>query len=345
MRKEGGKMLRFENPAAFALLTLIPVYFVLRRLGILSDLSLPLTLSDWSARAGRDFRVTRQRGAARLFLAAEKALCVLFYVFLVIALARPVMRREQKIYHSPGASIVFVLDVSPSMAARDIDGQSRLEAAKAACAESARENEGAAFGLVEMAGSAAVLIPPTADRAIFASRLAAVKVGDLGDGSAIGDGISCAARHLEGVDAPRRAVVLITDGENNTGTIHPHTAAEALAARGISLYVLGVGTRGFVPIEYTDPETQKSISGYLRSDFDAAALAEIASAGGGKFFGIEGLDAFTAAVSSINEDEYVSQSYRVREQGERLYARFLLAACGAAALLWFIRRVILREAL
>ena len=114
-------MFEFENPPAFFLLLLIPVLYILRYIKIFSRLSLPLNLSDWN---GSNFK---WKGNARKFLSVfGRVVCVLFYICLVFAYADPVFHLQQKVYSSKGASIVFVLDVSPSMAAKDIGSQSRL---------------------------------------------------------------------------------------------------------------------------------------------------------------------------------------------------------------------------
>ncbi len=57
--------------------------------------------------------------------------------------------------------------------------------------------------------------------------------------TAIGDALSLAQRILP--RAHRRVVVLITDGENNSGT-DPLQAAQALGAAHITLYTVGIGT-------------------------------------------------------------------------------------------------------
>lgn len=333
-------MFRLESPGAFLLLLLIPLYFILRKTRLLTPPALPLTLRDWE---GESFEWKAPLTKALLVL---KTICILlFFLFTVCALARPVLSRERKIYYSEGASIIFVLDVSPSMAAADMDGKSRIESAKSAIRTIAGVNEGAALGLVEMAESASCLIPPTTNRAFFNSRLDSVTVGDLGDGTAIGNGLSCAVFHLDRSTAPKKSIVLITDGENNSGTIHPHTAAKLAARKNISLYILGVGTKGLVPINYTDPKTKKNYQGYLDSNFDTTSIARIASAGEGAFFETDSLAALSDAVSSINRAEYVSQTYRTIFRNEPLYKTFLCAACMFALLAWFIKRVLLREAL
>ena len=333
-------MIAFEHPAAFALLAAIPALYVLRRLRVLQPPALPLTFYDWN---GRVFvwNSAFQMGAHVL----SRLLLVLAYVSLVIACASPVRHFQQKVYSSRGADVLFVVDTSPSMAARDIAGMTRLEAAKQAIRMLEGEHKGCSVGLVEMAREAAVVVPPTMDHELFLRKLDGMVVGELGDGTAIGTGLSCAVFHLESSRATKKSIVLITDGENNAGDIHPHTAARLARDKHISLAVLGIGTRGSVPLEYSDPLTGKTRSGLLRSEYDVASLARIAAEAGGSFYEVETMGALSQALEAVGKSDAVAQSYRIKSRDVRYYGRFLYAAGILCALGVFIQRFVLKEVL
>ncbi|MBQ1661386.1 MAG: VWA domain-containing protein, partial [Treponema sp.] len=167
----------------------------------------------------------------------------------------------------------------------------------------------------------------------------------MGDGTAIGNGLACAIMHLESSRSPRKSIVLITDGENNAGTIHPHTAAHLAHDKNISLYVLGIGTKGTVPLEYMDPMTGKIYSGFLNSNYDSTVLAQIAAEGGGKFFEAESLSALSQTLDSVERSESLVQTYHIKNMDEEFYRLFI--ALGAAFLIFavFIRRFALKEVL
>lgn len=333
-------MVEFENPGAFLLLLLIPILYILRHIGILSRITFALNMSDWNgANFSWDGRVRK------FFSVIVKILCIAFYVCLVIACASPVYHRQQKVYSSRGASIIFVVDVSPSMAARDIGELHRLEAAKDAIRSLAVQNDGSEFGLVEMAESACLLIPPTMDRKVFFERLDGMNVGELGDGTAIGNGLSLAVYHLENSPAEKKAVVLITDGENNAGSVHPNTAARLAKSKKISLYILGIGTRGIVPLDYVDPKTNRVYSGYLESNFDSSNMAKLASECDGKYFETGSLISLSQALASIGKSESVVQSYHIKNNDTFLYAFFLAGAAVFVMLAWIIKRIFLQEVL
>lgn len=333
-------MVDFENPSAFIFLLLIPVVYILRHIKVLSRITFAINLSDWN---GSNF--TWNGRSRKLFFILVKVFIVMFYICLIIACASPVYHKAQKVYSSRGASIIFVVDVSPSMAAKDIGETNRINAAKEAIHSLAVQNDGSEFGLVEMAESACLVLPPTMDRKIFFERLDKINVGELGDGTAIGNGLSLAIYHLEKSFSEKKAIVLITDGENNAGAVHPNTAAHLAKSKKISLYILGIGTRGIVPLDYVDPKNNKVYSGFLESNFDAVFLSKLALQCDGKFFETNSILSLSQAISTIGKNENVVQSYHIKNNDTFYYEYFLFAALLFVALAWIIKRVFLQEVL
>ena len=331
-------MIAFENPAAFFLLLLPPIYIILRKTGVFRRLSFPLTIADWGGTAF-DWKGSL-RSVVRLF---SMLLGLAAYISAVIACADPVVHQQERIYTSRGSDILFVIDTSPSMAARDIAGGTRLDAAKTGIRTLMAANRGMSFGLVAMGSEAATVVPPTNDHELFLKRLDTVAVGAQGDGSAIGTGLSTAVYHLISSKAPKKCIVLITDGENNAGEIHPETAALLAQKNGITIYTFGIGTRGTVPIEYVDPDSGRIISGYYDSEFDTKPLEEIARAAGGLYFGIESTGSLASALTTVGAQESTVQSYHLRSLDTH-YHEHLLLVCALCVLAgWLIRRLFLQE--
>jgi Ca-activated chloride channel family protein len=260
---------------------------------------------------------------------------------LVLAASGPQFISNSIVYLVRGADILFVIDVSPSMAGLDIGGDSRFNAARRLIKDFSRERPADAIGLAALGNDAALLLPPTTDRNAILLRLDALKIGEMGDGTALGMGLSVAALHLRNSNAPRKAVVLVTDGENNAGAIHPETAAAALARAGISLYVIAVGTTGEVPIDYVDPFTHVRRTGSFDSRFNPDALMKMALAGNGVFIPAPSADAFTEAFSRVNKTEITVIRSGVR--GKRMPVHNTLIAAGILLCLGsiFIKKVLL----
>jgi len=265
--------------------------------------------------------------------------CGIFLLF--IGASGPVMQISETVWLNRGADILFVLDISPSMAALDMDGSSRYNAARRLLKDFAERRPSDGIGLVATGNDAALLIPPTMDRELLASRLENLRIGEMGNGTALGMGLAIAAYHLESSKAPRRAVVLISDGENNAGAIHPETAAAMLKEINVSLWVIGVGSGGEVPIDYVDPYTRMRRTGLIDSRYDREALARISDAGGGTWIHAPSADAFAAAFARVDDQEILVRRSSVVMRKRPFHMPFIIAAFVLVAASRFARRFFL----
>ncbi|MER5743598.1 VWA domain-containing protein [Streptomyces sp. NPDC059913] len=154
----------------------------------------------------------------------------------------------------PSPKVELVLDVSGSMRTRDIDGQSRMTAAKQAF----NEVLDAVPEQVELGIRTLGADYPGNDRKVGCKDTRQLyPVGPLDRTEAktavatlaptgwtpIGPALLGAADDLKGGDATRR-IVLITDGEDTCGPLDPCEVARDIAARGIHLVI---DTLGLVP--------------------------------------------------------------------------------------------------
>jgi Ca-activated chloride channel family protein len=163
----------------------------------------------------------------------------------------------------------------------------------------------------------------------------------MGDGTALGTGLALAAFHIRTSQAPRKAVVLITDGENNAGSIHPETAAAMLGEQGVSLWVIGVGSSGEIPIDYVDPRTRMRRTGTFESRYDIASLKNIALKAGGHWIHAPQADAFSAAFAELDQGEMIIRRSSTLRREESLHGSFIIAALVLLAGVRLIRRHIL----
>lgn len=330
-------MFSFERPVYLVLSLMVPVFFALRRSGALGRIEFTLTLGDWN---GIPFKWSSPLVRVASFL--YRACALVAFLALVVALAGPVRFREEQVYAKSGTGVVFALDVSPSMAARDIGNDTRLDAARAYIRSFAAKRPGDSFGLVALGRDAALLVPPTQDHRAFLARLDSLAIGELGDGTALGLGLAVAAAHLLGRDPGRACVILLTDGENNTGEINPKTAAGIYPEKGIGLFVIGIGTSGEVPLEYTDPDTGKRYSGTLDSKFDEGALRDIAMKAHGTYISAANREGLDSVFAAIDESVPVSASSWTRTVADPLETPVIFAALLLFALSWIIARLFLK---
>ena len=328
-------MFVLERPYLLFFLLLLPGWFLAERLWY-PRFRFPLSLIDSEGRPAP--------GAPLLFVLARRARLLLLslgYAALVVAASGPTLVTPILLYLNRGNEIILVVDVSPSMAAGDFRPD-RLTAAKTLIKSFIATRRNEAVGLVAFGGEAALLSPPTLDYATLIARLDTLKPGMLGEGTALGAGIGVAAAHglagalpgAGGNQAPARErhIVVLTDGENNAGAISPVSAATLAADGGFVVSVVGIGSRGEVPLNYVDPETGARRSGTYVSSFDRAGLEAIASRGGGAYYDAADGVALVAAFARIS-DRSVSLSRTRSVAAERsLLPGFLALSLAALAL-------------
>ncbi|MCL2608666.1 MAG: VWA domain-containing protein [Treponema sp.] len=261
-------------------------------------------------------------------------------LLLAMAAAGPEYRKSEKVWLGRGADVMFILDVSPSMAAQDMGGN-RFELARGLLLDFAERRPADGIGVIGVGSDAALLLPPTVDRELLATRLAALELGELGDGSALGTALAMAAFHIGRSEAPRRVVILLSDGENNAGSIHPETAAAMIREVAASLWVVGIGSGGIVPIDYTDPFTRIRQSGMYDSGFDAEALKRLAEAGGGSWLHAPSAAAFAAAFADIDRQELTVLRSGTATTVRPLHRPFLILALALLAGTRLLKRLFL----
>ena len=155
-------MLSFQNPLAFLFLLLIPLLYILRYFKIFEQIKFFAVLNDWN---GKSFEWS---GKWYNFLYVfSKVLTILGCICVIVAMADPVIKTQEKVYTSLGTDIVFVVDTSPSMAAQDMNGNNRLAAAQSAINFLVSQHDGYRYGIVVLGSEASVLVPPTSDFTYF----------------------------------------------------------------------------------------------------------------------------------------------------------------------------------
>lgn len=198
---------------------------------------------------------------------------------LIVALARPQSHDTLKNSKVLGTDIVIAMDISGSMSATDFK-PNRFIAAKGVATSFVNSRANDNMGLVVFAGESLSLMPLTNDRAALVNAIANVEMGDLNDGTAIGDGLSSAINRISQGKAKSKSIILLTDGSNNAGDVPPVTAAQIAKQKGIKIYTIGVGTNGKMQI--ADPYGFSTTT--LETKIDEPLLTNMAKLTGGKYF-------------------------------------------------------------
>ncbi len=203
------------------------------------------------------------------------------WFFFVLGLARPQMGARLKEHQSQGAEIMIALDVSNSMLAEDYS-PNRLERSKLAISRIVDKLAGDRIGLVVFAGQAFVQLPITADYVSAKIFLNSINTESVPiQGTALAEALTSSARSFSTQSSRSRAIILITDGEDHEGDVQ--AAAEAIAAEGIRLYCIGVGSPQGKPIPKDGGLMKDSNGEIVVTRLDEAVLQEIAGIGQGKY--------------------------------------------------------------
>jgi Ca-activated chloride channel family protein len=201
----------------------------------------------------------------------------------IVALARPRSGARAENVTSQGINIVLVIDLSSSMLAQDFQPQNRLEVAKDVVKRFVTARSSDRIGVVAFAAEALTQVPLTTDYPVVTAAVDNLAAGQLEDGTAIGTAIATAANRLRNAPGRSRVMILLTDGENNRGSIDPRTAGKAAAAFGIKIYAIGVGTEGMAPVP-----VGRGLFGLRYENrpvrIDEALLTDIARESGGRYF-------------------------------------------------------------
>jgi len=220
------------------------------------------------------------RARWRVLLATTAAL------FVALALVGPVRGYTEREIRRRGLDLVVCLDTSRSMLVRDLRPD-RLTRAKREIQGLIDRLRGDRIALLAFAGDVRRVAPLTHDRAALKSFLETVdpdenRVG----GTDLGGALEAALSLFDGRTGAHEAIVLLTDGEDLEG--RGRAIAEEAGARGIQVYVVGMGTEagGKIPIVgpdgrerfVTDSEGQEVVS-----RMDGSTLRELARSTGGEY--------------------------------------------------------------
>ena len=223
-----------------------------------------------------------------------------------LALAGPTWSRVQQPLYASRAAQVVAISLSQHMLARDV-APSRLDRVRYKAHDLLASNRDGLNALIAYAGEAFVVAPLTSDASSLSDLLDAMAPDTMPvDGDDAASAIQRGAALIGDAKAAGGSLVLITD--------HADAAADAAArkasAAGVRVSVLGAGTPQGGPIPLAGGGFLHDSQGHMTlAGRDDAALAALASAGGGRYVPMSAdrsdIDALhaqlrTASVRSVN---------------------------------------------
>ena len=266
--------LTLANPRALWLLAAVPLlvaYYLWRRRRMSEQM--PLSTLAFVGNMERGWRVHT--------MWLPEALRMLVVIACVLALTKPQSSNSRSEVQTEGIDIVMAVDVSSSMLAKDFKPD-RLEACKKVGMQFVRERPQDRVGLVIYSAEAYTQCPLTTDHDVLLNLFGKIELGNMDDGTAIGDGLGTAINRLRRSEAKSKVIILLTDGVNNTGSLDPLSAAEIAKDLGIRIYTIGCGTMGTAPYPMKTPFGIQYVN--VPVEIDEQLLQEVAKIGDGRYF-------------------------------------------------------------
>ncbi len=251
------------------------------------------------------------------------ALRMLSMVLIIVCLTRPRSSYQVEKIDTEGIDIIFTMDVSTSMLARDFTPD-RISAAKDIAIEFISQRPSDRMGIVVFAGESYTQCPLTTDRATLINLMKEVQTDLIEDGTAIGNGLATAVARLSSSDAPSRVIILLTDGVNNSGEITPLTASQIAQTYGIRVYTIGIGANGVAPYPMVTPWGMELRN--IPVEIDEDLLKEIASNTGGRYFRATDNTKLSEIYAEINQMEKAKTSIDSFPVHKELYQNFAVWA-------------------
>ena len=274
--------MQLASPLFLILLIAVPLLLITSRWLHKRTITPTVRFSDFNYGFAAGVQKMRQTFSVRV-LPVLRVSRFIVLALLIVTLARPQLSQSYERRSTEGIDILLVLDISESMRAEDFEGENRIQTAKLVINDFLAHRENDRIGLVVFAGESFTLCPLTLDYAVLAELLSDVKLGQLEDGTAIGDALATATHRLRVSQSKTQIVILLTDGENNAGSIAPETAASLAESFGIKVYTIGMGKEGGARIPYADTTFGKRYREVL-TYLDENTLKLIASTTGGSYF-------------------------------------------------------------
>jgi len=250
-----------------------------------------------------------------------KALVV---ILMVGALATPVVVDYSDPRNRNGIDIVLSLDGSGSMNASGFDSEherlSRFEIVQKIASDFVMKRIEDNVGVVLFGDFAFIASPVTYEKEIIAEMIGYLSHGMAGQNTAIGEGIAASVRALRESKAKNKVIVLLTDGEHNSGSISPKEAVKMVQHNNIKLYTIGIGKKG---------------------EFDNALLSQLARDGGGKFFTASNEKELQEVYDEIDTMERSSIKSEKHTFKEHYYWVLLTIALGIMFMLAWRRRTVM----
>ena len=247
---------------------------------------------------------------------AKFILFLIAFAFLIIGIVNPQFGIQLENTKRTGADLMICLDVSNSMKATDLS-PNRLGKAKMAINKLIEKLNGDRIGIIIFAGEAYVQLPITTDYAASKLFLESISPDMIPtQGTNIGAAIDLAMESFGKDEGKNKAILIITDGEDNESA--GIKAAQRAAEKNVSIFTIGMGSPDGAPI----PSYVNGVKEGYKKDkegntivtrLNEQTLREIATAGNGIFVRATnsdaGLNNVLNEIDKLEKKQFESKMY------------------------------------
>ena len=300
-------MFRFGEPLYLYLLLIVPFLIVFylytncRRRKKLRQYGDPVLMAHLMP------NVSKYRPDVKFWLVTAALVMVIFM------LARPQFGSKMETVKRQGVETVVALDISNSMMAQDVT-PSRLEKSKKLVSRLVETFNNDKVAMIVFAGEAFTQLPITSDYISAKMFLETISPSLITtQGTDIRGAIDLAMKSFTPNEGVGRAIVLITDGENHEGGAVE--AAQQAAAKGVRVFVLGVGSPDGspIPVEGTNDFRRDKDGNVIVTRLNEQMCQEIAKAGNGMYVRVDNTNnaerALNAEINKLAKADVETQVY------------------------------------
>lgn len=244
---------------------------------------------------------------------------------IVISLTEPVRFGEKLPDPPQERDIIFIVDTSLSMILRDyvINGEriDRMTLLKGVLDRFIQKLPGERIGIIVFGDAAYTLAPLTRDQDLLRRMLSRIQPAMVGRYNNVGEAIALAVKQTRQQQEGKRhrVLVLLTDVDSPTGSIHPETAAELALDAGLPLYTIAIGAT-------TEKADEQRKTGLIYAPVDLALLEAISERTGARNYQAGNVHALEQAINDISQHETNKREIAPRYYREALYYWPLLTA-------------------
>lgn len=246
---------------------------------------------------------------SKSYFKLELLIKIIIFTLLVIALSSPIIVDKSNPLNRFGKDIVLSIDASGSMNSSgfDIDKEfsdsqrlSRFELTKIIAKKFILNRVNDNVGIVLYGDFAFIASPITYEKEIVVDMLEYLTQGMAGQNTAIGESIAMSVRAFKHSKAKNKIVILLSDGEHNSGSVSPKEALNLANNNNIKIYTIAIG------------------------EADSALLKKIAKESGGNYYRANNAKELESVYSEIDELESSKISSKEYKQKDYYYQSLVL---------------------